>query len=136
MLVLPGFANAKTLVNVDTSGVAVKGYDPGVFFSEGKPVEGSANLHSVHEGATYYFANEGNKNGFDAATKSMNLSSVVTAQRRCRWEYSKMSKFIIHEGRLPVQRNDKAKTMFHKNPAKTLARADENWPKLVEEHGK
>ena len=47
-----------------------------------------------------------------------------------------VDKFIIHEGRLLVQRNDKAKMMFHKNPAKTLARADENWPKLVEEHGK
>ncbi len=47
-----------------------------------------------------------------------------------------VDKFIIHEGRLLVQRNDKAKMMFHKHPAKTLARADENWPKLVEEQGK
>jgi YHS domain-containing protein len=139
VLLLSGLAHAKVLVNQDASGVAVKGYDPVAFFSEGKPVKGSASIHSVHEGATYNFATEANKKKFDANPDKYAPQFggyCATGSSMGMLEDIEVDKFIIHKGRLMMQRNDKAKMMFQKNSDKTLARADENWPNLVEESGK
>ena len=39
-LALPAFAQTKTLLNLDKTGVAIQGYDPVAFFSDAKPVKG------------------------------------------------------------------------------------------------
>jgi YHS domain-containing protein len=53
--------------NVDPSGLALKGYDPVAYFTEGKPVPGKAEFNASHEGATYRFASAANRDAFLAA---------------------------------------------------------------------
>jgi YHS domain-containing protein len=53
--------------NVDSSGLALKGYDPVAYFAEGKPLQGKAELTARHEGATYRFASAANRDAFAAA---------------------------------------------------------------------
>jgi YHS domain-containing protein len=49
--------------NLD-KGVAIKGYDPVAYFTEGKAVKGLKDLAVSFEGAVYYFSSEANKQAF------------------------------------------------------------------------
>ena len=53
--------------NVDSSGLALKGYDPVAYFADGKPVRGKPEFSASHEGATYRFASAANRSAFLAA---------------------------------------------------------------------
>ena len=46
-------------------GRAIQGYDPVAYFNDG-PTEGRADLHVTHNGATYYFSSEANREEFYA----------------------------------------------------------------------
>jgi YHS domain-containing protein len=65
LLTLSNAALAGT-VNVE-NGVAIKGYDPVAYFTDHKPVEGSAVYKADYEGATYEFASEAHRALFAAA---------------------------------------------------------------------
>ncbi len=49
----------KTLqpVNVDSNGVAMKGYDTVAYFTQGKPVKGSSEFEHKWNGAKWHFVN-------------------------------------------------------------------------------
>ena len=53
--------------NVDSSGLALKGYDPVGYFTEKKPVKGNAEFTAQHEDATYRFASAANRDAFVAS---------------------------------------------------------------------
>ncbi|RNC82233.1 MAG: YHS domain-containing protein [Phycisphaera sp.] len=52
--------------NVADDHLALQGYDPVSYF-DGTPTEGEAGITSEHDGAVYRFANQANKDRFDAA---------------------------------------------------------------------
>jgi YHS domain-containing protein len=58
---LPVFAHFKTLLNLDASGIAIQGYDPVAFFTDGKPVKGEVKFASKRNGAVYLFASKEHK---------------------------------------------------------------------------
>lgn len=43
-------------INVDEEGVAIKGYDTVAYFTDGKPVQGSAEFEHEWEGARWQFS--------------------------------------------------------------------------------
>ncbi len=51
-------------VNTDERGLAIDGYDPVAYFTEGKPVLGSAAFSSKHDGATWHFASAAHRDRF------------------------------------------------------------------------
>jgi len=46
-------------------GVAIDGYDPVTYFTQGKAIKGSNKTKSQYNGVTYYFSSESSKNIFD-----------------------------------------------------------------------
>lgn len=54
-------------INVDAQGLALQGHDPVAYFEAGKPTPGQANFTATHDGATYRFANERNRQSFQQA---------------------------------------------------------------------
>src|SRR5579872_7514687 len=64
MVVLPVFAQTKTLLNLDKTGVAIQGYDPVAFFTDHKPVKGKPEIPAQHDGAVYYFASKEHRDLF------------------------------------------------------------------------
>ncbi len=130
---------AKNLVNVDRSGVAVQGYDVVAYFTDNRPAKGSAEHMAIYNGATYHFASKANKDtfeldpakyepqfgGFCAYAASINKVSPIDPKH-----------FQIEDGRLLLQHTQDAFDKFNKNPRANLARADKNWPGLVERKGK
>ena len=62
----PGSIAATTeMIVVDRhSGLAIGGYDPVAFFTDGKPMEGSADFEFRYAGAVWRFCNIGNRDAF------------------------------------------------------------------------
>lgn len=129
----------KVLVNVNSEGLALQGYDPVAYFTDGKPVEGSQQFHSEHEGATYRFASAEHKAAFDASPDSYTprfggycgyAASInkVSPVDPTIWQ--------IVDGRLVLQHTQRAYKLFNENVAGNYAKANENWPHLVHKKGK
>jgi len=57
---------AGTDVNATPTGLALQGYDPVAYFTEGEPVKGDWNISAEYNGATYRFASEEHKATFEA----------------------------------------------------------------------
>ncbi|GAA5176534.1 hypothetical protein GCM10025771_11520 [Niveibacterium umoris] len=55
-----------SVLNLDKQGVAIKGYDPVAYFTEGAARAGSPRFTATHKGATYHFANAANRDAFKA----------------------------------------------------------------------
>ncbi len=53
-------------VNKTITGLALRGYDPVAYFTDGKPVKGDFSITTVHNDATYRFASEDHKKMFIA----------------------------------------------------------------------
>ena len=51
------FFGKKSAINTTWSGVAIKGYDPVAYFTEGRPMKGQKKLEHEWNGATWRFAN-------------------------------------------------------------------------------
>lgn len=54
-------------VNATTTDLALRGYDPVAYFTDGKPTEGMVEITAEHNGAIYRFASEEHKTAFLAA---------------------------------------------------------------------
>jgi YHS domain-containing protein len=57
-------AAAPPELNLDAQGVAIHGYDPVAYFTDGKPVKGSARFSHKVGDATYHFASAGHRDRF------------------------------------------------------------------------
>jgi YHS domain-containing protein len=139
LLALATAAFAKDLVNVNWSGVAIRGYDPVAYFTDGKAVKGDAKFQSSDKGAIYYFASADHKAAFDkdpakyepqfggfcAYAVSKNSTAGITPEA-----------FQIVDGRLLLQYDLDVREKFSADTAVNLKKADANWPGIVEKKGK
>ena len=136
-LALP--AMAKTLVNVDDSGVAIQGYDPVAFFTDGKPVKGSPMFVSKQDGATYFFASKEHKELF--AADPAKYEPVFGGYCAYGVAVNKLveidvNAFQIVDGKLFLQYSKHIRDKFNKDAQGNLAKANANWPGLVAKKGK
>jgi len=129
----------KTLINQDHTGLALQGYDPVAYFTDGKPVKGDKQFTASYRGATYRFASAEHKalfeqnpakyepqfGGFCGYAASINKVSPISP---LFWQ--------VLDGRLVLQHNRKALTLWNKDVPGNLKKADANWPGLVEKNGK
>lgn len=58
--------NSTSAVDTDDKGVAMQGYDPVAYFTDGAPKAGDPQFQVTHDGATYYFSSEANRKKFMA----------------------------------------------------------------------
>jgi len=136
---VPVFAQMpKSLQNLDKQGVAIQGYDPVAFFTQNKPMKGDARYQSTYKGAKYYFASGEDKAMFDDKPAkyapqfggfcAYGVSQGHTAP-------VKIEAFQIVNGRLLMQYDLDVKNDFNKDQSGNLAKADQNWPVIVEKKG-
>jgi YHS domain-containing protein len=136
-LVAPSI-DAKTLVNKNDGGLALQGFDPVAFFTEGKPVQGRASITSDYEGATYRFATEQDRAAFVNEPAKYAPAFGGYCAMGVAYEHLipvKIETWQILDGRLILNRNLDVKAEFDKNHAGNLGKADANWPGLLEKNG-
>lgn len=131
--------NDDYLVFVNNDHLILNGYDTVAFFTEASAVQGTEKRKSVYRGAVYYFASAANKKLFDADPERYRPQFggyCSMALSMGKLEPGDVVTWSIIDGRLVVQRNEKARAMWDMNPAGNLHKADGNWPSLVKENGK
>ncbi len=140
----PGLVNRfakpeKLLVNLDREGLALQGYDPVAYVTPGRATKGDPSITAVYNGATYRFASVANKDEFErdparyepqfggycGYAASINKISPIDPEI---WQ--------VIDGRLVLQHTQKAYDLFNEDAPASLARADRNWPGLVERKGR
>jgi YHS domain-containing protein len=136
---VPVLAVAKKLINVDSNGLALQGYDPVAFFTDGRPVKGDPQFESQYNGGRYFFASAVNKATFDrdpAKYEPQFGGFCAYAASRGYTAPIKVEAFQVLNDRLLMQYNFKARDKFNEDPQRNLKRADQNWLSIVEKHGK
>ncbi len=129
---------AQQLLNLNADGVILDGYDPVAFFTDNKPVKGSADFQTTHNGAIYYFASADHKALFEAEPKKYEpqfgafCAYAVSLGRTAPID---VSTFSIVNGRLVLQHNQKAVNGWNMDVPGNLALADTYWPAVVRNHG-
>ena len=133
--VLQLHGQAKPKISVDANGVGLRGFDPVAYFTEGKPVKGDTKFSSSYGGATYEFKSAENKAAFDkepAKYVPQYGGYCAMAMTMGKLEDADPNFFLVHDGKLLVQRNEKAHMMFMKDPSGNHQKADQQWAKLAE----
>jgi YHS domain-containing protein len=138
-VVLPSSAQSRTLLNLDKGGLAIQGYDPVAFFTEGKPVKGKPEFPARHNGALYYFASKEHRDLFKADPAKYEPSFggyCAYGVSRNKLVEIDVEAFQIVNNRLLLQYSKGVREDFNKDTKGNLAKADGNWPGLVEKKGK
>jgi len=133
--------HSQSTANINSAGVILDGYDAVSYFKPNGPVKGSSQFQAKHENATYWFANEQNKNEFTKepqkyAPQFGGWCAFAVADSKSKVEIDPKS-FLIQDGKLLVFYNGvwadtrkKWQTTKDKTPATFLKDAEANWPEV------
>jgi YHS domain-containing protein len=112
-------------------GLALRGYDPVAYFTEGKPVIGTATYTATYNGATYQFATEAHLQAF----KANPAQYVPQYGGFCAFGVAVGAKFDgdpeiwkIEDGKLYLNLNPAIQEQWEKDIPGHITKADTNWP--------
>lgn len=121
-------------VNVDAAGVAIGGYDPVAYFTEGRPVEGKAAHQLRYNGATWRFASAESLAKFKADPAAF----APQFGGYCAWAVSQgyiapgdPEQWKIVDGKLYLNFNARAKELWEADQADAIKRGHANWPGVL-----
>lgn len=115
-------------------GLAVAGYDPVAYFTQGKPVEGSADHSIMHEGAEWRFSNAENKALFEAnpvkyAPQYGGYCAYAVSQGYTAKGEPDVWKIV--DDRLYLNFSRGVQRRWEKDVPGHIAKGDSNWPKVL-----
>jgi YHS domain-containing protein len=122
--------------NLDKSKIAIQGYDPVTYFTQGKAVKGQAGIGHIHDGVKYFFSSaETQKLFITSPTKYLPTYGGWCATAMAKGEKVEIDpkNFKVTNGRLFLFFNawyGDAKKDWLKDEAGSAAKADANWKKI------
>jgi YHS domain-containing protein len=126
----PLVATADTALH---STVGAGGYDLVSYHTGKKPLRGNGNHVAKHDGVTYLFASESNREAF-LASPDVYLPAYGGW---CAYGVAVGKKFVgdpdvweIVDGRLYLNLDNSIKTLWSKDISGNIAKAERNWPKI------
>jgi YHS domain-containing protein len=129
-----GVFGGKTLVFTDKKGVALEGYDPVSYFTDGKPMKGDKKIEATFNGALYHFVSQGHRATFEKdPTKYAPAYGGFCGYAASVGKVRPANPLIwsIVDGQLVVQHTKGADELWQKDVAGNKAKADKYWPPLV-----
>jgi len=131
----PASAAAPPVYTGIVKGVAVGGYDPVAYFTDGKPVRGNKDLTTEYEGATWRFASAANRDVFQADPAKY----APQYGGYCAYAVSKGSTakgdplaWTIHSSKLYLNYDKRVRATWAKDIPGNVKKADANWPAVLE----
>ena len=115
-------------------GVAVGGYDPVAYFTQGTAVEGSSKITAEHSGATWRFASEANRAAFLADPNKFAPQYGGYCAYAVSQGYTAKGDphaWSIHDGKLYLNYNRAVRTDWEKDKVRFIKLGDGNWPKVL-----
>jgi hypothetical protein len=134
---LPSTSQAQAVPEVYADivkGVALAGYDPIGYFTDGKPVLGLPSITLQHQGAEWRFASEANRDAFkaDPAKYAPQYGGY------CAWAVSQgytakgdPNAWTIANGKLYLNYNKSVQKSWEKDIPGNVAKGDKNWPRVL-----
>ena len=139
LMLLSGPVLAADLVNVSgASKIALDGYDPVAFFTDARPVNGSPFIKATYRGAEYFFATEEHRKLFTGNPEKyapqyggfcaygVGLDALFPVD---------ISTWQIRDGKLYLNLDHDILEKFNADFNGNVAKADRNWPDLVQKKG-
>lgn len=125
------------LTNINKSGVVIEGYDPVAYFTDNRPVKGTAQFSEHFQGGTYWFASRQHADLFRQSPQKY----APQYGAFCGYAVSigklrpvDPTIFQIENGRLILQHTKEAYDLFNKDLQQSVNKADATWPTLVTSH--
>ena len=113
--------------------LALKGYDPVSYFTDGRPGKGSADYQASYDDATYWFKTPEHRATFvadpDHYAPQFQGFCTVTLSRGARLEADPEA-WVIADGKLYVFGAKEAVPMLRAQTASVIEKATENWVTL------
>ncbi len=112
---------------------AIGGYCPVAYVKAHKAIKGDARYSSEQEGLVYLFSSREAKKMFDADPGQYRVAYhgwCATGVAMGKKITSDPQLFTVHKGVTYLFSSAEAKAAFDKSPDMTIAKAEENWPKL------
>src|ERR1700737_2090819 len=113
--------------------LALSGYDPGSYFTDGHPEKGSADYQASYDDATYWFKTPEHRATFvadpDHYAPQFQGFCTVTLMRGAKYEADPEA-WVIADGRLYVFGAKEAVPVFRVQTASVIEKATDNWAKL------
>jgi len=123
------------LVNAP-EGIAIKGYDPVAYFTEGKPVQGDPQIQAEFDGATWQFTTPEHRNAFLAHPTRYEPEyggfCAYGASKGFKTDIDPAA-FSIIGGRLYLNANLDFRTVWRKDLLTSIAEADRNWDEVKDQ---
>ena len=138
-LATSALAQSKTLLNLDKNSLAIQGYDAVAFFTDNNSVKGDQKFSSSFKGATYLFSSREHKELFDKEPSKYEPAFggyCAYGVSRNKLVEIDPEAFQIVDGRLLLQYSKSIRNDFNKDTQGNLAKANANWPGLLEKNGK
>ena len=117
------------------SSTAVGGHDPVAYFTDGKPVAGSASITHQWNGVTWRFASEKNRELFKASPEKY----APQYGGYCAWAVSQgytakgdPNHWKIVDGKLYLNYDAKVQRNWEQDVPGHITSANRNWPKVLE----
>ncbi|GAB5470223.1 MAG: hypothetical protein Kilf2KO_32530 [Rhodospirillales bacterium] len=126
-------AESKPLVYQTEDNIAIRGYDPVAYFTDGAPVKGDPAYSTEYEGATWIFASAANRDRFAADPTTY----APAYGGWCAYGMSQGGKvpidpdaWSIVDGTLYLNVNKKVQGWWEADTADFIAKADAYWPEV------
>jgi hypothetical protein len=133
LVALPALAGE--LVNKGGDDVAIKGYDPVAYFTEGKPVPGKAQFEHEWQDARWRFSSADHRELFASAPDKYapRYGGFCAGAMALGWKAPiDPEAWVIVDGRLYLNYDKDGRDEFAEEPAPQIAKADANWERLGE----
>lgn len=118
------------------SNKAIKGYDAVAYFTEGMPVEGSAEFSMEYKGAQWLFSSQENLQMFRAdpeAYAPQYGGYCAFAVANGETASAEPELWTIHDGKLYLNYNRSINAQWRDNMESFIEQADSNWPTIEKE---
>lgn len=117
------------------TGIAIDGFDPVAYFTDGKPRPGRDDVEVSSAGVVWRFANEGNRAAFVADPEVYTpqfggYDPVAIANGASAPGHPQV--WLVSEQRLYLFFSAEARDAFAADPDKARAAADEMWPQVLQ----
>jgi YHS domain-containing protein len=117
------------------SSLALNGHDPVAYFTEGRPVAGSASFQTRYNGATWRFVSAANQAAFEADPTKY----APQFGGYCAWAVSQgytakgdPAHWRIVDGKLYLNYDANVQATWEKDIPGFIRAAEGNWPKVIE----
>ena len=129
------FADKDPVYTGNFTNVAVEGYDPVAYFTEGKPVKGDKDFTTEYQGAEWRFSSQANLDAFLADPEKY----APQYGGYCAWAVSQgytakgdAKHWKIVDGKLYLNYNSSIQKKWEKDIPGFIQSADASWPTVLE----